>query len=480
MMSQNPLLLTLKSNPSSPFNDSLSPSSKILPDESEHVDLPTLYDDFDLEGIDTEDLIHWSQAAPEGQKLEDAKSHEKDASPESFSSNPNILKQLNHFVRKHKFFRRLSLTRFTTSDRRKFERDVYDFGRSVGLSKRQAREELSKARAFCGERDHDSDNSAWEDEVDDSLITLGVSASAGGELLPSMPSATQGRRAENHERPNCDIDKIGIGTEISASASTTSARKRKSVEPDVAIVSDKGHVVKKTRQDVPTKTGTQYDNATQNFRPPTTGRSSDIDEDQRRLIRKEKKKIRRSKMRTDSISDKQPVPKKAQSSNKVTQPVIFRKTKLKGEKTRPDPGSTGVKEVPDSPQLEASASTFIDEGDTKGKVDMFTASPKSPSSNQPNERKPDMKMNNASLESIAKSPRQDGKESVTNVVIPSDKAEASKKKKKARGKRGNKSILRQQPKQGPMENKENRDESHSDFSTPMIQLARPLLMRRCL
>lgn len=86
MMSQNPLLLTLKSNPSSPFNDSLSPSSKILPDESEHVDLPTLYDDFNLEGIDTEDLIHWSQAAPEGQKLEDAKSHEKDASPESFSS----------------------------------------------------------------------------------------------------------------------------------------------------------------------------------------------------------------------------------------------------------------------------------------------------------------------------------------------------------------------------------------------------------
>lgn len=80
--------------------------------------------------------------------------------------------------------------RFTTSDRRKFERDVYDFGRSVGLSKRQAREELSKARAFCGERDYDSDNSAWEDEVDDSLITLGkladiiVSTSAGVELSP--------------------------------------------------------------------------------------------------------------------------------------------------------------------------------------------------------------------------------------------------------------------------------------------------------
>lgn len=297
-----------------------------------------------------------------------------------------------------------------------------------------------------------------------------------------MPSATQGRRAENHERPNCDLDTIGIGTEISASASITPAKKRKSVEPDVAIVSDKGHVVKKTRQDVATKTGTRYDNATQNFRPLNTGRSSDVDEDQRRPIRKEKKKLRRSKVKTDSISDKQPVLKKARSSNKVAQPVILWKTELKREKTRADPGSTSVKEVPNSPQLEASASTFTDNRDTKGKVDMFTASPKPPSSNQPNEREPDMTMNNASLKFIAKSLSQDGKESVTNVVIPtpenstnfakfqkaaSDKAEASKKRKRARGKRGNKSI-RQQPEQGPIENKENRDESHSGFSTPMI------------
>lgn len=85
-MSKNPLLLALKSSPSSLFSDSLSPSSKIPPDEPEHVDLPTLYDDFNLEGIDTEDLIHWSQAAPEGQKLEDAKLHEKGPSPESSSS----------------------------------------------------------------------------------------------------------------------------------------------------------------------------------------------------------------------------------------------------------------------------------------------------------------------------------------------------------------------------------------------------------
>ena len=44
-----------------------------------------LYDDFDLEDIDKEDLVRWSQAAPEGQRLEDAKSHEKLASPKRSS-----------------------------------------------------------------------------------------------------------------------------------------------------------------------------------------------------------------------------------------------------------------------------------------------------------------------------------------------------------------------------------------------------------
>lgn len=66
-------------------SDSPAPSSKMNL-ESEREDPPTLYDGFDLEGIDKEDLILWSKVAPEGQRLEDVRSHEKQASPKSPSS----------------------------------------------------------------------------------------------------------------------------------------------------------------------------------------------------------------------------------------------------------------------------------------------------------------------------------------------------------------------------------------------------------
>lgn len=70
---------------SGPPSDSSPPSIKINL-EIEREDPPTLYDGFDVEGIDKEDLILWSQVAPEGQRLEDVRSHDKQASPKSSSS----------------------------------------------------------------------------------------------------------------------------------------------------------------------------------------------------------------------------------------------------------------------------------------------------------------------------------------------------------------------------------------------------------
>lgn len=89
MTTKTLLPLTLESNQSGLLNDRLPPSSQIPPDEPESEELLALYDDFNLEGIDKEDLIHWSQAAPKGQRLEDAKSHEKRASPKRSSSTSN-------------------------------------------------------------------------------------------------------------------------------------------------------------------------------------------------------------------------------------------------------------------------------------------------------------------------------------------------------------------------------------------------------
>ena len=81
---------------------------------------------------------------------------------------PSITKILNLFIRRHPFFAQQSLSQYTTSERRKFERDVYDFARAQDLTKAQAKSQTIKARAMCGEEDYDSDNSALGDEVDDS------------------------------------------------------------------------------------------------------------------------------------------------------------------------------------------------------------------------------------------------------------------------------------------------------------------------
>lgn len=86
MTSKNQFPSTLQSSQSGLPNDWLPPSLRIPLVEPEREELPTLYDGFDLDGIDKEDLIHWSQAAPQGQRLEDAKSHEDRASPKSSSS----------------------------------------------------------------------------------------------------------------------------------------------------------------------------------------------------------------------------------------------------------------------------------------------------------------------------------------------------------------------------------------------------------
>lgn len=217
---------------------------------------------------------------------------------------------------------------FTTSDRRNFERDIYDFGRSLGLSKRQARHELRKARAFCGEESYDSDHSAWEDEIDDSPVTLGrlsnlieqVRVKVPGDpvcslnerKLSSMPNVTQETKEENQVTSNFDLEKITTATEIkvpesslamTGKAEIAKSKKRKSVGTDVVFGNVKEHVEKRTRQEQTTRICPQCENATQTVQP------ANIDEDQKRQVRKDKKKkksrARSSNTQTESDSKKE-------------------------------------------------------------------------------------------------------------------------------------------------------------------------------
>ena len=81
---------------------------------------------------------------------------------------PSTLKAINIYIRQHPFLQ-ISLGSFTTSQRRSFERDVYDYSRSLSLSRSHAKIEIRKARRICGETVEDSDQSALDGEVDDSL-----------------------------------------------------------------------------------------------------------------------------------------------------------------------------------------------------------------------------------------------------------------------------------------------------------------------
>ncbi|MCJ1402159.1 hypothetical protein MMC11_005378 [Xylographa trunciseda] len=96
-----------------------------------------------------------------------------------------LLMQINHYVRAHPFITQ-SLHGYTTTQRRTFEREVYDYARTVGLLKEQARAEVRRARTFCGELDYDSDDSRLGDEVDDSANNPNTTLSG---LMPAPKEA---------------------------------------------------------------------------------------------------------------------------------------------------------------------------------------------------------------------------------------------------------------------------------------------------
>lgn len=101
---------------------------------------------------------------------------------------PTSVATVDIFVRKHPFFTTQWLAKFTTSKRREFERDVYDYARATALTKVQAKEEVLKARKLCGNGHDDSDISAWDGEVDNSGIILQELSQASARQSTSIGS----------------------------------------------------------------------------------------------------------------------------------------------------------------------------------------------------------------------------------------------------------------------------------------------------
>ena len=143
---------------------------------------------------------------------------------------PSIPKQVALFAHRHPFLEEIRGS-FTKSERRKFERDVYDYAEALGMDHVAAKKQAIKARGFCGEEDYDSDNSALGGEIDDSseiLKRLAVTSGPGPDTI--VPST------EDQQPTQIGIAKAKSSPKKSpyfaASNSTGSRKKRKADKID--------------------------------------------------------------------------------------------------------------------------------------------------------------------------------------------------------------------------------------------------------
>ena len=105
-------------------------------------------------------------------------------------------KVVNGYVRRHRFYHSVtdpSASGFTTSERRAFERDVYDYARALGLTRLESKERVAKARELCADEVDDGESS-FENEVDDSQAILRT-LRAKDSSVPQSSNSKKGRTA---------------------------------------------------------------------------------------------------------------------------------------------------------------------------------------------------------------------------------------------------------------------------------------------
>ena len=149
--------------------------------EKEGTSQESFYDEFEIGGMTKQEIITFNKIAPVGQKLEDAVAenvyYEKDgelhrvpqisvdaASDKSRKEAAIFQSGLDAFIRQHSFTILLNNNEpFKTAQRRAFERELYDFIRSYGLSPLIAREILRQVKSQWQPATDDS-QTEWEGE----------------------------------------------------------------------------------------------------------------------------------------------------------------------------------------------------------------------------------------------------------------------------------------------------------------------------
>ena len=211
----------------------------------DEVDLENFVDKFDLEGFTQEEVMNYNEIAEHGQRLQDALKPKKVAAsiqrfpselPSPFikghdehcanhvaesirnsHTQPSITKQISHYIGKHPFIER-SLAVTVKSERRQFERNVYDFARGLGLKKNLARMHVAKARMFCGEQPYDSDTSSFEGEIDDTRSNSDTSSGASLDELAAVPmdSDSPTRQVDSNDKAPAAPEVSAIHAEYTA------------------------------------------------------------------------------------------------------------------------------------------------------------------------------------------------------------------------------------------------------------------------
>ena len=148
-----------------------------------------LYEEFDLCGMTKAEVRAMNKLAPAGQRLEDVMT--KDKEPDNMTtlinhaSSPQTSRearasplqpqlstfqlQLEAFITNHSFTKLLNRDEaFSTSDRRSFERDLYDFVRSFGFRSTAARGVIWQVKSQWQPESLDS-GTEWEGEVLEAL-----------------------------------------------------------------------------------------------------------------------------------------------------------------------------------------------------------------------------------------------------------------------------------------------------------------------
>ncbi len=138
---------------------------------SEHL-VAKVYDQYDLNGFTPQDFDLLLTLAPADQLPDLTTSEVKADGASSLRDGRSATHTaIKRYVIFHKFNQE-PYASHTISQRRAFERNVYDYARANGLGKQEALREVYKARVIGGAPEDDSDDSSFGPEVDDTSEIL--------------------------------------------------------------------------------------------------------------------------------------------------------------------------------------------------------------------------------------------------------------------------------------------------------------------